>query len=164
MRKKTWKPFSPKGPARSSTCERPRGTRAPCPGDTPHDLREGPAQQRPRPAAARLPPGHSAPREAQRRQERMRVGLRPARRAGPRSAPRVFRSARARNAPAPAPAPAPGTRARPRSRTDAAERFPRDTRGRSPAAASAVARVVARTGRGAGPAAKGPRGRAAGRS
>lgn len=66
------------------------------------------------------------------------MGLRPAQPAGPRSAP-------ASSAP-----PEPETRARPWSRTDATERFPGDTRGRSPA----VARTVARAGRGAGPAAK----------
>lgn len=70
------------------------------------------------------------------------MGLRPAQPAGPRSAP-------ASSAPT-----EPETRARPWSRTDAAERFPGDTRGRSPA----VARTVARAGRGAGPATKVTRG------
>lgn len=69
--------------------------------------------------------------------------------------PRVLAQLHASAAP---PEPEPEARARPWTRTDAAERFPEDTGGRSPA----VARAVARAGRRAGLAAKVTAGRTAG--
>ncbi|XP_066199721.1 protein FAM227B [Saccopteryx leptura] len=97
-------------------------------------------------AAARLQPGHQS-QPARRPAPQSRVGLRPAQPTSPRTAPRVFRSA------------GPQARAQPCSCRKAAERFPGDTGGRSPA----VARAVARARRGASPAAKVTGGRTAGR-
>ena len=89
--------LSPKGPQDFKYASGRTGTKAPLTSDTQHDLHRGPAKKRPLPQL--LGCGQTpVPTEALRPARGIRVGLRPAQPASPRTAPRVFRSAGARGA------------------------------------------------------------------
>ena len=135
--KKNLDALSPKGPQDLKHAGGRTGTRAPLTSDTQHDLRRGPATERPLPqlpdCGPRSPQKRWDPHEGSEWDSDLH-------------SPRVFAQLHASSAPT-----EPKVRARPRSRLAAAERFPGDTRGRSPD----VAKAVARAGLGAGSAGKG---------